>query len=65
LEHEKSSLIIIEEQIKQVKSELNERRKNIAELVPSQLQDKMTKITIKSQKSTVNNEQLRLNQTKA
>ena len=44
LEHEKSHLLIIEEQIKQVTSELNERRENVKALKPSQLQEKQTRI---------------------
>jgi hypothetical protein len=48
-----------------VKSELEERRENIKQLKPTQLQDKMTKITINRQQNTVNNERLRLNTTKS
>ena len=42
LEHEKSHLLIIEEQIKQVRSELTERKENVKALKPSQLQEKKT-----------------------
>ena len=48
LEHEKSHLLIIEEQIKQVASELEERNQNVKRLKPDQLQEKMTKIKISS-----------------
>ena len=48
LEHEKSHLTIIEEQIKQVQSELDERNLNVDKLKPTQLQKKLTKITISS-----------------
>ena len=65
LEHEKSHLLIIEEQIKQVNSELEERNSNVKALQPTQLQDKMTKIQINSTQQKVNNERLRLNMTKA
>ena len=65
LEHEKSHLLIIEEQIKQVHSELEERNSNVKSLQPTQLQDKMTKIQIGSTQQKVNNERLRLNMTKA
>ena len=40
LEHEKSHLLIIEEQIKQVQSELEERSQNVKALRPSQFQEK-------------------------
>lgn len=42
LEHEKSHLHIIEEQIKQIKSELEERKNNVKALKPAELQEKMT-----------------------
>lgn len=42
LEHEKSHLLIIEEQIKQVQSELEERSQNVKALRPSQFQEKQT-----------------------
>lgn len=48
LEHEKSHLLIIEEQIKQVKEDLEERNANVKALQPDELQDKMTKIKINS-----------------
>ena len=44
LEHEKSHLLIIEEQIKQVQSELEERNQNVKSLKPTQLQEKQTNI---------------------
>lgn len=44
LEHEKSHLIIIDEQIKQVKSELEERQQNIKNLKPSLQQEKLNQI---------------------
>lgn len=65
LEHEKSHLLIIEEQIKQVASELDERNQNLKRLKPDQLQEKMTKIKISSSQKSVNNERIRLNMTKA
>ena len=65
LEHEKSHLLIIEEQIKQVASELEERNQNVKRLKPDQLQEKMTKIKISSSQKSVNNERIRLNMTKA
>ena len=65
LEHEKSHLLIIEEQIKQVASELDERNQNVKRLKPDQLQEKMTKIKISSSQKSVNNERIRLNMTKA
>lgn len=40
LEHEKSHLLIIEEQIKQVNSELEERSQNVKAMKPTQLQEK-------------------------
>ena len=46
LEHEKSHLLIIEEQIKSVKSELEERNQNVKALRPNELQEKKTKIQI-------------------
>ena len=64
LEHEKSHLFIIEEQIKQVKSEFKERKDNVDALRPTQLQDKYTKIKIDSSKKNINNERLLLNITK-
>lgn len=65
LEHEKSHLLIIEEQIKQVKSELGERNQNVKALRPNELQEKMTKVQIQHSSKTINNERLRLNMTKA
>jgi|TARA_B110000285_G_C15079026_1_gene592389 hypothetical protein len=58
-------LLIIEEQIKQVASELDERNQNLKRLKPDQLQEKMTKIKISSSQKSVNNERIRLNMTKA
>ena len=65
LEHEKSHLLIIEEQIKQVQSELEERSQNVKALRPSQFQEKQTQIKITSTNKMVNNERIRLNMTKA
>ena len=39
-EHEKSHLHIIEEQIKQVRSELEERQANVKKLKPTQIDEK-------------------------
>ena len=58
-------MLIIEEQIKQVASELDERNQNLKRLKPDQLQEKMTKIKISSSQKSVNNERIRLNMTKA
>ena len=57
-------MFIIEEQIKQVKSEFKERKENVDALRPTQLQDKYTKIKIDSSKKNINNERLLLNITK-
>lgn len=40
LEHEKSHLSIIEDQIKSIQSELEERKTNVKSLKPTQLQEK-------------------------
>lgn len=65
LEHEKRRLLIIEEQIKQVTSELEEKDKNVKNLKPSFLNEKKTNITMISNNKNVNNERIKLNQTKA
>ena len=44
LEHEKSHLTIIEEQIRVVKNELEEKNEKIKEARPTELQDKKMKI---------------------
>ena len=52
LEHEKRRLLIIEEQIKQVTSELEEKDKNVKNLKPSFLNEKKTNITNRKQHKT-------------
>lgn len=64
-EHEKRRLLILEEQIKQVNSELEERDKSIKSLKPSQLIEKKTNIKMTTNQKNVNNERVKLNQTKA
>jgi len=65
LEHEKSHLLIIEEQIKQVTAEYQERVENVNKMKPDPLQEKQSRIQTVSQSKMVNNEKIRLNITKA
>lgn len=65
LEHEKRRLLIIEEQIKQVNSELDERNRSVQQLKPTQLDEKKTNIKMSTTNKHVNNERVKLNQTKA
>lgn len=65
LEHEKRRLLILEEQIKQVDSELEERDKSMQSLKPSFLEERKTTQKVVSGNKNVNNEQVKLNQTKA
>ncbi len=65
LEHEKRRLLIIEEQIKQVNEELAERDRSVKQLKPSQLVEKKSNIKMTSTSKNVNNERVKLNQTKA
>ena len=65
LEHEKSHLNIIDDQIKQIMSDIAEKEKSVTGLKPDALQEKQTKIQITSNNKMVNNEKIRLNMTKA
>jgi ATP-dependent Lon protease len=65
LEHEKRHLLIIEEQIKQVKTELAEKENRITNIKPTHLTAKKQKIALETQKAAVNQERLKLNQTKS
>lgn len=65
LEHEKRRLMIIEEQIKQVTEELGERDRSVKQLKPTQLVEKKSNIKLNSTSKNVNNERVKLNQTKA
>jgi chromosome segregation ATPase len=65
LEHEKRRLLIIEEQIKQVNEELSERDRSVKQLKPSQLVEKKSNIKMNSTSKNVNNDRVKLNQTKA
>lgn len=65
LEHEKRRLMIIEEQIKQVNEELGERERSVKQLKPTQLVEKKDNIKLNSTSKNVNNETVKLNQTKA
>lgn len=65
LEHEKSQLIIIEEQIRQTQDELQERQKNIQARKPTALQEKKDRIISKRNDAIVKNERIMLNTTKA
>jgi len=61
LEHEKRRLLIIEEQIKQVNEELNERDRSVKQLKPTQLVEKKSNIKMNSTSKNVNNERVKLN----
>lgn len=65
LEHEKRRLLIIEEQIKQVTEELQERDRSVKQLVPTQLNEKKSNIKMNSTSKGVKVEQIKLNETKA
>ncbi len=65
LEHEKRRLLIIEEQIKQVDSELSERDKSMQSMKPSFQEERKTSQKLVSGGKHLNNEQVKLNQTKA
>ena len=65
LEHEKRKLLIVEEQIKQANVELDDRNRTVSQLKPSLLESKKTKIKMRSNTNNVNNERIKLNQTKA
>lgn len=65
LEHEKRRLLIIEEQIKQVNNELEEKDKSVKSMKPSFLNEKKNNITMVSNSKNVNNERIKLNQTKS
>jgi len=64
-EHEKRRLLILEEQIKQVNEELGQRDSSIKQMKPSFLAEKKTNIKLQTSSKTVNNERVKLNQTKA
>lgn len=64
-EHEKRRLLILEEQIKQVNVELEERDRSINSMKPSFLIQKKDNIKIQTSVKNVNNERVKLNQTKA
>ena len=64
LENEKRELENIEEQIKQVQTELSERNDLIEKMRPNQLTEKKDGIKINSNSHAVNQERLNLNQTK-
>ena len=64
-EHEKRRLLILEEQIKQVTSELEDRHKSINSMKPSFLAEKKSNIKMQTSSKNVNNERVKLNQTKA
>ena len=64
-EHEKRRLLILEEQIKQVNEELEQRDSSIKQMKPSFLAEKKTNIKLQTSSKTVNNERVKLNQTKA
>ena len=65
LEHEKRRLLIIEEQIKQVNEELADRDRSVKQLKPTSLVEKKSNIKMNSTGKNVNNERVKLNQTKA
>lgn len=65
MEHEKRRLLIIEEQIKQVNEELADRSRSVKQLKPSQLEEKLTNNKMNTTSKNVNNERVKLNQTKA
>lgn len=65
LEHEKRRLMIIEEQIKQVNEELGERDRSVKQLKPTQLVEKKSNIKLNSTSKNVNNDRIKLNQSKA
>lgn len=65
LEHERHRLLTIDQQIKQVEQELKEKCESNNKKKPTALGAKKQNITISRQKNQVNNERLRLNQTKA
>lgn len=65
LEHEKRRLLILEEQIKQVNEELEDRDRSVKSLKPSYLMEKKSNIKLQSNAKNVNAEKLKLNQTKA
>jgi chromosome segregation ATPase len=64
-EHEKRRLLILEEQIKQVNAELGDRDKSVKNLKPGYLVEKKSTIKMVSSNKNVNNENVKLNQTKA
>jgi hypothetical protein len=64
LEHEKSHLTIIEEQIRVVKAELEEKTQKIKEARPSKLDEKYMRIQTQGTQRNVASEQLRLNMTR-
>ena len=51
LEHEKRRLLIIEEQMKQVKTEMGEKDQKIQSIKPTEHQARMTNIQLKSYKA--------------
>ena len=64
-ENEKRKLQILQDQIKQIENEQEEKRDRIAKIKPEALSEKMAHIKMKSQAHEFKNEQLKLNQTKA
>ena len=65
LELEKSHLTILDEQIKQAKSELDERRQHVAALKAPELEEKQKKNKMKRTKNAIDTETLKMNMTKA
>ena len=65
LELEKSHLTILDEQIKQAKSELDERRQHVTALKAPELEEKQKKNRMKRTKNAIDIETLKMNMTKA
>ena len=65
LENEKRKLLITEEQIKQVQSELNERNTAIEKIKPVDIEDKRDRIKLGSQAHQIKNKTLALNTTRS
>ena len=60
-EHEKRRLLILEEQMKQVNAELEDRDKAMGQVKPSLLQEKQSNIKLTTTSKSVNNERVKLN----
>lgn len=65
LEHEKRQLMIVEDQIKQALSEIEEKKEKVKSIKPSREESRKRNAAIVNMQKSIRNEELRLNETNA